>query len=189
MTHWLFVVVSGALLFISRCYFICKRRMQYVETLCSCFWPGISNHVSDFHEIWCRSSLENAIEHAWVCESQLWSLYLSSGNKLICTHSFLFSCPLWVNSVRKICAYYRWGNLRKLVQWKLFRGVSEFLYIISMFIVQWVKFCVRDLHITLYHCFMKIDIGKAILFTWINEITFSCAPWNCMTFRQWRSPY
>jgi len=57
MTHWLFVVVSGDLLFISRCYFVWKRRMQYVETLCSCLWPSISSHVSNFHEIWCRSSL------------------------------------------------------------------------------------------------------------------------------------
>jgi len=27
MTHWLFVFISGTLLLISRCYFICKRRI------------------------------------------------------------------------------------------------------------------------------------------------------------------
>jgi len=53
-----------------------------------------------------------------------------------------------------------------------------------------VKFCIRDLHMTLLCIFWvswKSTWGGGSFIMDVNEITFICVPLNCMAFWQWRT--
>lgn len=52
-------------------------------------------------------------------------------------------------------------------------GVDEFLSILPTIIVQWVKFCVRDMHVSLLSI-VRTGTGKAINYIYMCTL-------NCMT--------